>query len=62
VIGDNPDSDVVAAHRAGMVAILVLTGVTAAADVAGLDGERVPDFVVAGPAEAWELLAPMVSR
>ena len=27
MIGDNPDADVVGAHRAGLAAILVLTGV-----------------------------------
>jgi 4-nitrophenyl phosphatase len=54
VIGDNPDSDVAGAHRSGMASILVLTGVTGADQAAALDGDRKPDDVVSGPAEAWE--------
>jgi ribonucleotide monophosphatase NagD (HAD superfamily) len=56
VIGDNPDADMVAAHRAGIRSVLMLTGVTDAAMVAGLDGERRPDFVVADGAALRELL------
>ena len=51
VIGDNPDADVVAARRAGIAAVLVLTGVADAAAAATLDGERRPDLVLAGPAD-----------
>jgi phosphoglycolate/pyridoxal phosphate phosphatase family enzyme len=61
VIGDNPDADVVGAHRAGCAAILVLTGVADAEVAADLEGERVPDAVAAGPAEVRELLEDRVS-
>jgi len=62
VIGDNPDSDMCAAHRSGIESVLVLTGVTAPEAVATLSGERAPDHVVADPAAAWELIAARVSR
>jgi 4-nitrophenyl phosphatase len=55
-IGDNPDADVVAAHRAGVRAILVLTGIADAAAADALEGERRPDWVARGPAEAAALL------
>ena len=42
VIGDNPDADVVGAHRAGLAAILVLTGVADAPGAAALDGRASP--------------------
>jgi 4-nitrophenyl phosphatase len=56
VIGDNPDSDVPAAGRAGIRSILVLTGVADEATAAELDGERRPDWVLRGPMEVAELL------
>jgi HAD superfamily hydrolase (TIGR01450 family) len=55
-IGDNPDADMVAAHRAGMRSILVLTGVADAALAATLDGERRPDHVARDPSEVAGLL------
>lgn len=55
-IGDNPDADMVAAHRAGLRSILVLTGVADAALAATLDGERRPDHVARDPAEVGTLL------
>jgi 4-nitrophenyl phosphatase len=55
-IGDNPDADMVAAHRAGMRSILVLTGVADATLAATLDGERRPDHVASDPAEVGALL------
>ena len=61
VIGDNPDADVVGAHRAGCAAILVLTGVADAALVAKLDGERRPDAIAADPAAVRALLEPRLS-
>jgi 4-nitrophenyl phosphatase len=61
VIGDNPDADVVGAHRAGCAAILVLTGVADAALAATLAGDRAPDAVAAGPDEVRALLEPRVS-
>ena len=61
VVGDNADADVAGAHRAGCAAILVLTGVTDAAAVGLLDGERAPDAVAAGPDEVRALLAPRLS-
>jgi 4-nitrophenyl phosphatase len=61
VVGDNPDADVVGAHRAGCAAILVLTGVADAALAATLVGERAPDAVAAGPEDVRVLLEPRVS-
>jgi 4-nitrophenyl phosphatase len=55
-IGDNPDADMVAAHRAGMRSILVLTGVADAALAATLQGERRPDHVAGDPSEVATLL------
>ena len=55
-IGDNPDADMVAAHRAGLRSILVLTGVADAALAATLEGERRPDHVARNPAEVATLL------
>jgi len=62
VIGDNPDSDIRAAHRAGIESVLVLTGVTSPDAVASLTGELVPDHVAADPAAAWELVAVRTNR
>jgi HAD superfamily hydrolase (TIGR01450 family) len=61
VIGDNPDSDIVAAHRAGIPSLLVLTGIADARLSAGLDGERRPDWVAADPTEAAVLLGLSLS-
>jgi 4-nitrophenyl phosphatase len=61
VIGDNPDSDIVAANRAGIPSLLVLTGIADAQQAAGLDGERRPDWVVADPSEAAVLLGLSLS-
>jgi len=51
VVGDNPDADIVAGHRAGIFTVLILTGVADAALADGLAGERKPDLVVADHAE-----------
>jgi HAD superfamily hydrolase (TIGR01450 family) len=56
VIGDNPDSDIVAARRARIRSVLMLTGVADAVGVPALSGERRPDFVVADAAQLAELL------
>jgi len=61
VIGDNPDSDVLAARRAGIPVVLVLTGIADASLARSLDGERRPDWVVPGPAEVAELLGLTLS-
>jgi HAD superfamily hydrolase (TIGR01450 family) len=61
VVGDNPDADVAGAHRAGIAAILVLTGVADARRAATLAGERRPDAVAADPAEVRALLASRLS-
>ena len=61
VIGDNPDADVVAARRAGIGSILVLTGVVDAAAADGLTGERRPDRVAADPEETARLLGVTIS-
>jgi HAD superfamily hydrolase (TIGR01450 family) len=60
-IGDNPDSDMVAAHRAGIDSILVLTGVADAAAAALLTGERRPGHVARDPAEVATLLGLTLS-
>jgi HAD superfamily hydrolase (TIGR01450 family) len=57
VVGDNPDSDIVAAHRAGIESVLVLTGVTGADAVAGLRDEQVPDHVRLDLTATWDLVA-----
>jgi 4-nitrophenyl phosphatase len=61
VIGDNPDSDVVAARRAGIRVLLVLTGIADKIQVATLAGERKPDWVAADPSAAAALLGLSVS-
>jgi glycerol-1-phosphatase len=61
VIGDNPDSDVVAARRAGIPVLLVLTGIADNSQASTLTGERVPDWVAADPSEAAALLGLTVS-
>jgi len=61
VIGDNPDADVVGAHRAGLAAILVLTGVADATGTAALDGERRPEAIAADPDDVRSLLASRLS-
>lgn len=61
VIGDNPDSDIRAAHRSGIESVLVLTGVTPPEAVETLSGERAPDHVAADPAGAWELVSSRIS-
>jgi 4-nitrophenyl phosphatase len=61
VIGDNPDADVLAARRAGIESILVLTGIVDAAAAEGLTGERRPDYVAADPAAVAELLGVPLS-
>ena len=60
-IGDNPDADMVAAHRAGIGSILVLTGVADAALAATLSGERRPDHVADDPPGVARLLGVAVS-
>jgi 4-nitrophenyl phosphatase len=61
VIGDNPDADLVAARRAGIGSILVLTGVADAAVAEALSGERRPDRVAADPDEVAQLLGVTIS-
>lgn len=62
VVGDNPDADVVGAHRAGCAAILVLTGVATPAVADALEGEARPDAVAADPAGVRQLLEGRLSR
>jgi 4-nitrophenyl phosphatase len=61
VVGDNPDADVVGAHRAGCAAILELTGVADASTAAALEGERRPEAIADGPDEVRALLAARIS-
>jgi len=60
-IGDNPDADVIAAHRAGIDSILVLTGVADAALAATLTGESRPDHVADDPRGVAAILGVAVS-
>jgi HAD superfamily hydrolase (TIGR01450 family) len=60
-IGDNPDADMVAARRAGIASILVLTGVVDAASAELLGDDRRPDAVAAGPAEVAAMLGLSLS-
>jgi 4-nitrophenyl phosphatase len=62
VVGDNPDSDILAARRAGIRSVLVLTGVTDRRAAANLVDDRRPDAVVADPTELARLVASLVSR
>ena len=61
VVGDNPDADIVAAHRSGVFSILVLTGVADEEMLPLLAGERRPDVVAGGPPELRELLGAWLS-
>ncbi len=61
VVGDNPDADVVAARRAGIPSVLVLTGVADSAMAGSLEGERRPDHVVDGPEGVAALLGVSLS-
>ena len=61
VVGDNPEADVAAAHRAGCASILVLTGVAGPERAATLTGELAPDAVATGPDEVRALLEPRIS-
>jgi 4-nitrophenyl phosphatase len=61
VVGDNPEADVVGAHRAGCAAILVLTGVADASAAGALEGERRPEAIADGPDEVRALLAARIS-
>lgn len=56
VVGDNPAADIVAARRAGIRSILVLTGVADEASARALDEERRPDLVAASAADLPRLL------
>jgi 4-nitrophenyl phosphatase len=56
MVGDNPDADIVAARRAGIPSILVLTGVADAVTADALDGDRRPDAVVDDPEGVASLL------
>jgi 4-nitrophenyl phosphatase len=61
VIGDNPDADLVAARRAGIRSVLVLTGVVDAAAARQLEGDRRPDLVANDPRGVAELLGMSLS-
>ncbi|MFN2483619.1 MAG: HAD-IIA family hydrolase [Candidatus Limnocylindria bacterium] len=61
VVGDNADADVVAARRAGIRSLLVLTGVTPPDAVERLSGDRTPDFIAEDPAAIGRLILPWVA-
>ncbi|MEO8245987.1 MAG: HAD-IIA family hydrolase [Chloroflexota bacterium] len=56
VVGDNPAADIVAARRAGIRSVLVLTGLADADAAASLDGELRPDHVIPSAADLPHLL------
>jgi 4-nitrophenyl phosphatase len=56
VIGDNPEVDMVAAARAGIASILVLSGVADRAAGEAALGEHRPSVIADGPAEVVGLL------
>lgn len=60
VVGDNPDSDILAARRAGIRSVLVLTGVTQRTAAQSLADDRRPDAVVADPRELGARLADLI--
>ena len=60
-IGDNPDADIVAAHRSGIFSVLILTGVADAATAHALAGERKPDVVAVDHAELGRLFEQWLS-
>jgi 4-nitrophenyl phosphatase len=62
VIGDNPDADIVAANRAGVASILVLTGVADREAARGLTGQRRPDVTLDGPHQVAALLGDRLNR
>ena len=59
VVGDNPAADIVAARRAGIRSVLVLTGIADDERAAGLIGDERPDALLPGIADlpAWLGLA-----
>lgn len=61
VVGDNPDADIVAAHRSGIFSVLMLTGVADAETVDTLTGEQKPDVVAADHAELGRLFNEWLS-
>ena len=61
VIGDNPDADVVAARRAGIRSVLVLTGVADRSTADRLDGERRPHHVAEDPEAVGRLIEPWIT-
>jgi len=61
VVGDNPAADVAGAHRAGIAAILVLTGVATEEVARRLAGDERPEAIAADPAAVRALLEARVN-
>src|SRR6266851_5656642 len=55
VVGDATEYDIVAAHRVGAVGVLITTGLTERSAVAGATGDAVPDHVIGGLEELFEV-------
>jgi 4-nitrophenyl phosphatase len=55
VVGDATEYDIVAAHRVGAVGVLITTGLTDRAAVAGASGDAVPDHVIGSLDELFRL-------
>ena len=65
VIGDAPEYDNVAAHKVGAVGVLITTGLTDRAAVAGATGDAVPDHVIGSLEQLFalpELAGPAARR
>lgn len=55
MVGDRVDTDILFGNRGGLLTLLVLTGVTKREEVAGLEGEDAPGFVL----QSFGDLAPL---
>jgi HAD superfamily hydrolase (TIGR01450 family) len=56
MVGDRPETDMLMARRAGLVGVLVLTGVTSAGDLGSLPAE--PDYVLNSVADIASACVP----
>jgi glycerol-1-phosphatase len=62
VVGDRLDTDVEGANRAGVDSLLVLTGVTSAAELIGADAVHRPSYIAEGLADGLLRSHPAVDR
>ena len=57
VVGDATEYDIVAAHKVGAVGVLITTGLTERAAVAGATGDAIPDHVIGSLDQLFDLPA-----